>query len=242
MSAAGARLFCRFAFPPNSRGYCGPNEVGLVGELLTSPEAEGEMERLVPTFEGAWPYLELIASSGGLDPLDPMVVEAYWIGSGLLDRVGLFNFGNSLDDRFRRRAGRDWGAISAAINGAASPTHSFHVFCVYPWVGMLRSGIAGPALTVLDRCRIRWGTVKGAEGGHLLVETQPLVWDGRFLELGEPHLEAVLPPPGLETIRAGELVAMHWDYVCQPISASQGRHLRRAHHQHLALANAAGVH
>ena len=40
-------------------------------------------------FEGAYPYLELIASENGIaDPLDARVVEAYWLGNDLLEHVG----------------------------------------------------------------------------------------------------------------------------------------------------------
>ena len=39
-------------------------------------------------FEGAWPYLQLIAASNGIaEPLDPRVVEAYWTGNRLVTRA-----------------------------------------------------------------------------------------------------------------------------------------------------------
>jgi hypothetical protein len=159
---SGTALFCRFAFPPNSLGYCGPSDPGLLKELVTGGEtAREEVTHVIPAFAGAWPYLELIASCSGRDPLHPAVVEAYWLGNTLLEEVDLLTMGNSVDDRFRRRAGWDWQSVTDALNAGGRPTHSFHVFCIYPWVGLLQSGIVEQALDVLDRCRIRWGEVKG---------------------------------------------------------------------------------
>ena len=46
------------------------------------------IERRARQFEGAWSYLEVLAESlGDDDPLSSDVVEAYWVGSELLDRV-----------------------------------------------------------------------------------------------------------------------------------------------------------
>lgn len=64
------------------------------------------LRELAGQFEGAFPYLRLIALGNDIaDPLDAAVVEAYWLGSGLADRVGPAAFGRSLQERFR------WGRI-----------------------------------------------------------------------------------------------------------------------------------
>jgi hypothetical protein len=235
---SGTALFCRFAFPPNSLGYCGPSDPGLLKELVTGGDAaREEVTHVIPAFAGAWPYLELIASCTGRDPLHPAVVEAYWLGNTLLEEVDLLRMGNSVDERFRGRAGWDWQSVTDALNAGGKPTHSFHVFCIYPWVGLLQSGIVEQALDVLDRCRIRWGEVKGRVGDRLLVDSQLLAWDGARLGLSPGRLESVLPPVDDGRIEVGDLVAMHWDYACQKITPQQYRTLRRYHDLHLAFAN-----
>lgn len=235
---SGAELFCRFAFPPNALGYCGPSENGLIRQLMeTGTGAIDEMRHVVPAFAGAWPYLELIGLCTGRDPLDPRVVEAYWLGNRLLDQIDLLTLGNSLEDRFRSRAGWDWAAISEALNDGGRPTHSFHVFCIYPWVGLLQSGVVEQALSVLDRCRIRWGEVLGLIGEQVMVESQPLTWDGSSLALGPPRVETVSAPADGATIEGGDIVAMHWDHVCQKIDSGQTQTLRRYHQLHLSIAN-----
>ncbi|MCL1594496.1 MAG: DUF6390 family protein [Actinomycetia bacterium] len=118
----GAALFARYAFPPNIHGFCGPTDTELVDGLLTA-HGEAEIAHIVQQFEGAWPYLELIAGCNGLDPLDRRVVEAYWVGNDLLDHIDLLTWGNSLMDRFRHRSG---------ASGLASMQRYLLVFPIMP--------------------------------------------------------------------------------------------------------------
>jgi hypothetical protein len=219
----GALRFARFAYPPNALGYCGPDAAPQLLEQVAAGVDDPDLRRLARGFEGAWPYLCLIASATGVaDPLDERVVEAYWIGSPLLDRVPLRLMGDSLEDRFRDRAGRSWSRLVAAVPAGALPHHSFHVFGVYPWLGLLREGRVDEPLRVLDRCRVRWGRVLDVADGLAVVRFRPLTWDGRRLGLGEPAEErAVLGTDGTDgaglagPVAAGDWVALHWDWVCE---------------------------
>lgn len=238
---SGAALFSRFAFPPNLLGYCGPSDTGLVGELLQGGDAAiVEMRHAAAEFAGAWPYLELISSAAGDDPLDYRVVEAYWLGNSLLRRIELQVMGNSIADRFKAQAGPEWEMVARTLGSPARPTHSFHVFCVYPWVGLLRSGAVEQALHVLDRCRIRWGTVAARENGALVVSTRLLTWDGHSLGMGTETKERVQSPVDVQDIGVGDQVAMHWDYVCQRITETQRKYLERYQAMHMRLANQTG--
>ena len=107
----GPVLFARYAYPPNALGYCGPGDpAALLGMASEGADLEG-LSHLAAQFEGAWPYLELIAGCNGIDdPLDRRVVEAYWIGNELVTRVPTSALMASLDDRFERRAGRLLGS------------------------------------------------------------------------------------------------------------------------------------
>ncbi|NNF63886.1 MAG: hypothetical protein HKN07_06470 [Acidimicrobiia bacterium] len=237
---SGPVLFSRFALPPNTLGYCGPEDIELLGEMITSGDAStGELRATATAFAGAWPYLELIGHSTGRDPLDTSVVEAYWIGNRLLDEIDVLMWGNATQERFRPRAGSSWSEIESAIQQGGVPNHAFHVFCAYPWVGLLKSGNLGPALQVLDSCRIRWGTVEGTVGSKLLVTSQPLRWDGTQLFLGSDRAEEVYPSvdPSVQPAAPGTIVALHWSSVCQPISIDQREQLRRNTDLHLAIVN-----
>lgn len=172
----GALLFVRYAFPPNELGYCGPSDSGELLGYGTSGVVDRGLAALARQFDGAWPYLELIAGALGIsDPLDHQVVEAYWVGNSLLDRVGTTALGNSIEERFRRLSGRQFSLLAESALAGGVPHHSFHVFGVYPWVGLLGDDRkADKALEVLDRCRIRWGQVVSATGDQVLVRSQPL--------------------------------------------------------------------
>jgi Family of unknown function (DUF6390) len=234
MNATGPALFSRYAFPPNVLGYCGPDGEDWIDTMsaVGSPRA---LMRVLRMFEGAYPYLELIGGCHGLDPLDRNVVEAYWIGNELLDGVDRMTWGNSLDERFRARTAV-WSPLETSI-APGRPNHAFHVFCVYPWVGLLRTGHTDQALTVLDRCRIRWGSVVEVTPGSLAVRSCPLTWDGRLLALGDPIVEEVVWGAGRATLRPGDVVSMHWDYACDRLTPSQLGRLRSETTRHLAIVN-----
>jgi Family of unknown function (DUF6390) len=237
---AGAHMFVRYAYPPNALGYCGPDsfrdyaEAGVVDQGLV---------KQVQAFSGAWPYLELIAAGCGIsDPLDQRVVEAYWVGNDLLDRVALGQLGDSMAERFRKQVGNKFQFLAEGVLAGGVPHHSFHVFGVYPWVGLLGNDrMTKHALTVLDRCRVRWGKVIAAHGDQTTVESRPLGWDGRLLSLGEPATEtARLALDG--TMLAGDIgpgdwVALHWDWVCDKLTDRQLRALRTYTMRHLDMVN-----
>ena len=102
----GPVLFARYAFPPNSHGYCGPGDHESFFSYGVAGADDRGLRELARQFAGAWPYLELIAAATGLsDPLDARVVEAYWVGSPRLEGVSTRAVGNSMEERFRRTTG-----------------------------------------------------------------------------------------------------------------------------------------
>lgn len=232
----GAELFCLYAQPPNVLGYCGPSDesgVSAVAGGLALPAEE--MARLALAFDGAWPYLEMIGGLTGREPLSAPVVEAYWKGNEVLGSIPLFEWGNSVSDRFRKQADGRWPAVEEALNSGGTPNHAFHVFCVYPWVGLLREGFVGPSLEVLDRCRIGWGRVTGV-GEVATVSRRPLVWADGSLRHGEP-VEEPFRPPQRVVLQLGDLVSLHWDYICERLDVGEMERLRMVHDRHLAIAN-----
>lgn len=241
---AGPLLFARYAYPPNELGYCGPADHGALLDYGAAGVSDPGLAQLARGFDGAWPYLEMIAGANRIaDPLDARVAEAYWVGNALLEQVDMRAFAGFLDDRFRRRAGRGWDMLAQAIPAGAVPHHSFHVFLVYPWVGLMRAGWSEQPLRVLNQCRIRWGTVAGTGQGTADVRCSPLTWDGRLLSLGPPRVERVSVSAGgkgfVRDLRPGDVVALHWDWVCDRLTAAQVHSLRSYTRRHLRLANAA---
>jgi Family of unknown function (DUF6390) len=242
VSESGALTFARFAYPPNALGYCGPDASRELLERADERTADARLRELAMGFEGAWPYLELIAHEHGVaDPLDARVVEAYWIGNALLDGVRLGALADSSEPRNRGAVGRDRARLAEVVEASPRPHHDFQVFCVYPWVSRLRTSAVDTALHVLDRCRVRWGRVLELAGPTAIVRSRPLTWDGRELGLGAPREEAVtIAESGYRldrAIGAGDQVALHWDWACTRLTDRQVRALRRETARQLAFAN-----
>ena len=145
------------------------------------------------------------------------MVEAYWVGNGLLGRVPASSL-TALGDRFEHRSGRRLDAMAAALPLGGVSHHSFHVFAVYPWLRLLRAGTEGAPLTVLDRCRIRWGVVEDVSGDLVTVRNRTLAFERSRLVLGPVHSEVAhlsLDGVGLAPMVApGDVVSLHWDWVC----------------------------
>ena len=239
----GPLMFVRYAYPPNALGYCGPDDFAAFREYAVAGVADQGLVQLARAFSGAWPYLELISAGCGIaDPLDHRVVEAYWVGNDLLDRVPVAEIGDSMAGRFRQRVGNKFQFLAEGVLAGGVPHHSFHVFGVYPWVGLLGDDRkAEHALQVLDRCRIRWGKVTAVDGDQAAVEYRPLCWDGRLLTLGEPAREmARLALDGTVLARGinpGDWVSLHWDWVCDRLTQRQLRALRGYTQRHLDMVN-----
>jgi hypothetical protein len=232
-SNAGPTLFARYAYPPNALGYCGPDDsTALLHAVGRFDNGEG-LRSIVARFDGALPYLTLIAACNGLDdPLDRRVVEAYWVGNNLLRQVS-------------PGALAQWqgNGAAAALAGRGVAHHSFHVFAVYPWLALLRSGREQPALQVLDQCRIRWGYVQSLAGDVVTVQSQALVFDGSRLLLEPGRFERArrrchgyrLAP----AIRPGDVVALHWDWVCDRLTPRRLSWLKACTTRNLDAVNAA---
>lgn len=239
----GPLLFARFAYPPNALGYCGPDDPAAVLGHASAGEAGSDLTALARQFAGAWPYLELIAaSSRRTDPLDRAVVEAYWIGNRLLDRVEPRIFAAHLAGRFEARAGKGMADLATLALLGAVPHHNFHVFAVYPWVGLLRAGrAAAEPLRVLNSCRVRWGRVLTVHNGLAEVSSQPLCWDGRSLHLGPARTELVTCATAdgslAHTMRPGDVVGMHWDWICEVLDRRRLAALRAFTGRILRLTN-----
>ena len=226
----GWRLFARYAYAPNARGYCGPAE-GAALEAVARGEGEGvDVPALARRFSGAWPYHVLIAELAGIDdPLDPRVGRAYWTGSPLTQQIDARRLGEQLIARFAAQAGSYWSHLDSGLLEEITPTHAFHVLAVYPWSRLLAGGRPEP-LEVLDSCLIRAGEVLDVRGDELAIRTPHLLWDSHQLSISEPVEETVGWWPTddpEETLRPGDQVAVHWRHACDRLGREDRAELER---------------
>ncbi len=228
---SGLLLFIRYAFMPNHLGYCGGNDQEVLFEHATAGQPDPRLASMLAKFSGAVPYLRTIAAANGIgDPFDPRVVEAYWLGNGLLDRVEAADLYRSLEERFGRQLS---GAVRAQVlrkpPQGAKPYHLFHVLDVYRHLESQEIGMAA-----MESCRISWGRVREVDG-------RPLVEVAGKLALGDPRPERVLRSLDgrgfADDVVPGDWVSIHWGWTCEVLDARRLANLERHSAAHLALAN-----
>jgi len=259
----GPLLFARYAFRPNELGYCGGDDARSLFDHVREGVVDGDVVRLDREFEGAYPYLQLIAASNGIvDPLDHRVVEAYWLGNELLERIPPAAFGDDLRVRFRVRTDpSEWRWLREHPGLGARAHHSFHVLSVLPRTGLLRGGRVGDVLRAMENCAIRPGQIVAVDHGKLLVRARSFeLRDGRLV-LGEPSIEfarrwveepdaagagrvddarsngrRVAGSGFVDGAAPGDWVALHWGWACGLLETGQRTRLEAITETNLRIA------
>jgi hypothetical protein len=235
---SGLLLFIRYAFMPNHLGYCGGNDQEVLFEHATDGRPDPRLAPMLAKFSGAVPYLRTIAAANGIrDPFDPRVVEAYWLGNRLLDRVDAADLHRSLEERFGRQlTGATRGQVLRKPPQGAKPYHLFHVLDVYRHLGNQEVGMAA-----MENCRISWGRVREIDDAAVVVDRRPLMEAGGKLALGEPRPERALRSLSgrgfADDVAVGDWVSIHWGWTCEVLDARRLANLERHSAAHLALAN-----
>ncbi len=235
---AGQLRFIRYAFMPNQLRYCGGDDNRTIFQYGVEQTVDDGLRPLLKKFTGALPYLQLIARTNGIaDPFDDRVVEAYWLGSDLLNHVEVRQLYDHLLERFGPQLQgrtRDW--VLGKAPAGARPHHNFHVFDVHSKVGQLEN-----SLHTIENCRVSWGKVIKVDGPELVVEQSPLMIVGGKLTLAPPApMRAVrqIEARGFaDTAAIGDWVSLHWGWVCEVITPRQQANLARFTNHQLRIAN-----
>jgi hypothetical protein len=214
-------MFARYAHAPNALGYCGPP----LGATLRDGSVD-DVRRAATKFSGAWPYLRVLSSLTGIaDPLDYRLVESYWLGGGVGGDLDPQEFFDELLAIIGPQAGRYWSHLTPELVREAAGNHCFHVFGVYPWTRYLGRGMDEHPLSVLDNCRITWGTVTSRDDDEIEVLCRELIWDGAALQLSEPsprRLEVWADGySAVPDVAVGDDVAVHWARLCGRLQPEQ---------------------
>lgn len=245
----GAMTCARYAFAPNFFHYCGPDTGGEFGEYLNAEVTDGGLVEHLTNFEVMYPYLAVIAHANKIaDPLDHRVVEAYWVGNEMLEKVTEQDMCVALSEkqRLQKRISKDdikW--LLPKIDQKARLHHSFHVFNVFTRTG---HHTVEHTVGTMDECRISWGRVASTKhkaqstklnsNSQITIKSQKLVYrDGKLFF--EPTIREVVVPGGVmgARLKAGDFVSVHWGFVCDILSPTQVNILRRYTDHHLMLAN-----
>jgi hypothetical protein len=222
----------RYALYPHELGLCGPSgQKGKLHEYLTlkGKVSDREARTLLDGFLAATAYLTLIAASNEIeDWLDPRVVDAYWIGNDLLNRVRSEDLkelvlGFSDVGRMTRAVAEE---TAARVHYDHRPHHSFHVFVVGGITGKVEAGTAGWEL-----CRIGWGRVLGVDNDDatLAVLARSLRRNGGKvlpeMEMGERECAIRRDSQILPHVKVGDIVSFHWGRAVEVIDHEAARRL-----------------
>lgn len=251
----GALMCARYAFAPNYYHYCGPETQGELGEYVAAEEADRGLAGHLAKFETLYPYLKVIAAANGIaDPLDRSVVEAYWVGNGLLEKVdekatyaALTEYQN-LDKRLPTKELK-W--LLPKIDRQARLHHSFHVLNVFTRTG---HHTVKQTMETMDECRISWGRIRQLNSGSshparnwaddsiglksVPIDSQTLIYTDGKLRLVSAVREVVVAQESLaKKLKPGDWVSMHWGIVCDKLSEKSVKRLNFYTEQSLKLAN-----
>ena len=235
----GVALCARFSLATNRLAYCGPAdaEPALYEAIVTgrgSPRAREALSR----FEALMPYLEAIGAATGRDPFDREVVEAYWVGNGLLEAVDRGRF-RALLEALTRRGLPPSIARRLAEHLPANPLahHAFHVSFV--GVGAV-TGHVPTTVPNIESCRPALATVAAVRDGELEVTGPTVRASGPRLELaGALRRSLRYDPKVLEGPRSGSRVVVHWSWPALLLGDREASELERWTARSFAAANEA---
>ena len=215
----GLELAARFSAAPNALGLCGPKKFEAASRAA--------LLRTMKRFRAPYAYLSLIAQASGLEPFDFEVVEAFWLGNRLLERVEREDVADAITKKFtgpKRLDAKRAQTIVDALPARVYPHHSFHVFFIGSISGVLRGTAAE-----MDCCRVGWGEVQEVSENRVRVSYRPIQKNKKFSEVtfgpGKNvywKLWADLPAPA-----PGSSVCSHWGQAIIPISKRQQTNLEK---------------
>ncbi len=213
----GLELAARFSHAPNSLGLCGPKgfDVGNKRLLLS------QMKK----FRAPYAYLQLIAKANGKKPFDFDVVEAFWLGNNLLEKVKRADAARMIKTKFTgkgRLPVKRANELADSLPLKVYPHHSFHVF----YIGSI-SGILEGKKKMLDLCRISWGRVSRIGKSKLEVCAKPVVFGKGGAAFGHRRMSNWILPAASLTFNIGDKVCSHWGVAIMPISARQQKNLQK---------------
>jgi len=226
-----------YAFAPNFYQYCGPDKNKELSGYIRFKAADNGLKKMLLHFSAMHPDLKLIAHENSItDEFDNRVVEAYWLGNKLLNKVSLDCFYQHIKLRLPKKEMK-W--FEMKLPAGAKPNHQFHVLNF-----VIRTGHRQVQHTVetMDNCRISSGVIidladkfkKNLSCLRQVVKTDRLVYRQGKLKL-VPAVKAFKNL--VNDYKAGDLVTLHWGWICEKITPTQAKNLEFYTRLALRLAN-----
>ena len=235
----GVALGARFSIATNRLNYCGPAdaEPALYDALVTGTGSARAREAL-GRFEALMPYLEAIGAANERDPFDREVVEAYWVGNGLLEAIDRPRFAALLTALTRRGLPPSIARrLAEHLPQRPLAHHVFHV--AFVGVGAV-TGHVPTTLENIEACRPALAEVVEHPAAEIVVEGPTVRADGPRLELaGRARRRLAYDPKALGPVARGDRVAVHWSWPALRLSTAEAEALTSWTARSLAAANEA---
>ena len=231
LTADGVFLCSRYAYPPNSLSLCGPDKHQELKHYSVTAAIDRGSTGILQNFSTLYPYLCLIAYKNNIhDPFDPAVIEAYWLGNRLLEKVKPAEFADLLKDKFmlKKMKPKEMSRVFYFFPKRPFPNHSFHVLALWRRTGHLD---IPHTLETMDACLINWGKILGFDGNQSIkIETQKL----EFLKGNMCFKKKIIRTIDFQgkddilkdNLRKGDYISYHWGYFCQKLSLRQLNNLK----------------
>lgn len=242
MKDQGILLCAKYAASVNFLGYCGPDEFQNIIDHLRENVANRELKLLLRQFETLFPYLNLIAKTNKIDdPFNERVVEAYWIGNSLLEKVKEADLIFHLRENLlleRKLAKVDFKKlIKKSFLLPFLPHHAFHVVNIFK---MARLDLDSYKIEAIDNCRIGWGEIDkilniknkihNQKTNKILVRTRRLKLKNGALVLDKPVTREIrVDYKGeefIKNLKVGDWVSFHWGYLSDFLTDRQVKNLK----------------
>lgn len=241
-SIDGVLRCAKYAFMPNYYAYCGPDKNKTLFEYCSQNYYEPTLNRILSEFEVMYPYLKLIAQNNNFkDEFAPEVVEAYWLGNDLTENVDIKNLYKHFTGDKNLKAKLKRGVVERVLGilpDKAKPHHNFHVMNIWLRAGKIN---IKHTLKSIDECRISWGKVKNIKKSSIIVDYQPLVIENEKIKQGQIIDREVLTRFDdrgfVNDLNVGDMVTIHWGWVCEKINSEQLKNLQKYTKESLAIFN-----
>lgn len=224
----GLKKAILYSLKPHELNFCGPldvknSKVILKEYALGKSYPREKIKSLLNEFHGAISYYSLIASKNKINNYyDKKVVEAYWTGNELLEKVKKRDLYEMILSDFvqphlltREKARK----IVKRIPAGVVSHHSFHVFFLGSITGRVKISDQ-----MNNKCMISWGrVVKLFERERVAqVKTQKL-----FPKKTEVEMKVEWDKEFIPNLEKGDIVSSHWGRILEILTKKELNNLKK---------------
>lgn len=230
----GFEIASIYGLMPHELGFCGPQEANrqkILRKFLAGKISGKKIRKVLEKFEAAYAYYELIAKSNGIkDPFDEKVVEAYWLGNDLLEKVKIGDLRKVIREKFSRPGllkKKSAKEKVLAVSSASKAHHSFHVFTI----GSITGRVDLSAIRLKDVCRVGWGKVKNISNRgsrpEIIVHYQPITGK-KIIKLGCYKKKKIIWDKSvMPKVKKGDWISFHWNCAVQVLTKKDIANLKK---------------